>query len=197
MSIQDQASGPRVKTTHIVTFAFCTAVMAILCTAAGFLFAVLPGLPLGFCPAVPVVVPFALWFGGWGVAAAYIGCAIGGILKGTPVIVALPWVINDVFMAGIPLLAFRLLKADPGLNTRRDWVIFIIFGVVVNSLIACTWGTWIPVYFGIWPSGAVAVIWVQYVIASLLLLGFIAPLILKRFTGFARRTGAYTESFLV
>ena len=144
MDIQDPTPSSRVKTAHIVTFAFCTAIMAILCTAAGFLFAVLPGLPLGFCPAVPVMVPFALWFGGWGVAAAYIGCAIGGIVKGTPVIVALPWVINDVFMAGIPLLAFRYLKADPELKTKRDWVIFIVFGIVVNSLIACTWGTWIP-----------------------------------------------------
>lgn len=197
MSAQDRTPGPRVKTAHIVTFAFCTAVMAILCTGAGFLFAVLPGLPLGFCPAVPVMVPFALWFGGWGVAAAYIGCAIGGIVKGTPVIVALPWVINDVFMAGIPLLAFRLLKANPELNTRRDWVIFIVFGVVINSLIACTWGTWIPVLFGIWPSGAVPVIWVQYVVACLLLLVFVTPPILKRFTGLARRTGAYTKGFLV
>jgi hypothetical protein len=196
MNAQDRTPGPRVKTAHIVTFAFCTAVMAILCTAAGFLFAVIPGLPLGFCPAVPVMVPFALWFGGWGVAATYIGCAIGGIIKGTPVIVALPWVINDVFLAGIPLLAFRLFKADPELNARRDWVIFFVFGVVINTLIACTWGTWIPVVFGIWPSGAVPVIWAQYVVACVLLLIFITPPILKRFTGPARRTGAYTKGFL-
>lgn len=81
MNIQNRDNTPKVKTTHIVTFAFCTAVMAILCTAAGFLFAVIPGLPLGFCPAVPLMAPFALWFGGWGVAAAYSGAGSNGPWK--------------------------------------------------------------------------------------------------------------------
>jgi len=167
--------------------------MAILCTAAGFIMGVIPGLPLGFCPAVPVMIPFALWFGGWGVIAAYVGCLIGGVIKGVPLVFALPWVINDIFMTGIPLIAFRYLKADVELVTKRDWVIFIVFGMVVNSLVACSWGTVIPVYFGLWPALAVPVIWVQYLVMSLILIGVIAPIILKTLTRYARRTGAITE----
>jgi len=182
-----------IKPIHIVSCAFCTAVMAILCTAAGFIMAAIPGLPLGFCPAVPIMVPFALWFGGWGVIAAYVGCAIGGVAKGIPVAITLPWVINDIFMAGVPLVAFRYLKANPELKTKRDWLIFVVFGMTVNSFFACTWGTIIPVYFGVWPAKAVPVIWAQYIVMSLILIGVITPPILKALTKRAKKTGAYTE----
>lgn len=183
----------RVKPVHLVACAFCTAVMAILCTAAGFIMGAIPGLPLGFCPAVPVMIPFALWFGGWGVIAAYVGCLIGGVIKGIPIVFVLPWVINDIFMAGIPLIAFRYLKANVELVTKRDWVIFIVFGMVVNSLVACSWGTVIPVYFDLWPRLAVPVIWVQYLVMSLILIGVITPTLLKTLTRYVRRTGAITE----
>lgn len=87
--------------------------------------------------AIPIMIPFALWFGVWGVIGAYVGCAIGGILKGIAIPVVFPWVVNDILMTGIPLLAFRFLKADPELKTKRDFTIFIIFGLLLNSILAC------------------------------------------------------------
>jgi len=188
---------PRVRVNHVVVTSFSTAIMAILCTSAAFLFAVVPGLPLGFCPAVPVMVPLGIWFGGWGLLAAYVGCGIGGLLKGVPLALVLPWVVNDLFMAGIPMLAFRFFKADPMLKTRRDQVIFVVFGVVLNSLVAVTWGTVIPVAYGFWPSRAVPLIWTQYMIASVLMLAVITPPILRQLTPYARRTHAMTTGIFV
>lgn len=181
---------------YLVACSFSIAVNCILCTAAAFLMAVIPGLPLGFCPAVPIMIPFALWFGGWGVIGAYVGCAIGGVLKGISLPVILPWVVNDILMAGIPLLAFRYFKANVELKTGRDWAIFVVFGMILNSVLACAWGTMIPVYFKVWPSGSVLVIFAQYLIASLILIGVITPTILKSLTKVVKRTGAYVEGIM-
>ncbi len=184
------------KSSRLVTCAVVTAVNCILCTSAAFIMGAIPGLPLGFCPAIPVMIPFAIWFGGWGVLGAFIGCAIGGVLKGTAITVALPWVVNDIFMTGIPLLAFRILKANPMLETKRDWTIFIAFGLVINSVLACAWGTMIPVYFNVWPSGAVPMIYIQYLIMALILIGTLVPLILKKFTPHVQRMGLMVEGYL-
>jgi hypothetical protein len=188
---------PRVRVNHVVVASFSTAIMAILCTSAAFLFAVVPGLPLGFCPAVPVMVPLGIWFGGWGLLSAYVGCGIGGLIKGVPLALVLPWVVNDLFMAGIPMLAFRFFKADPMLTSRRDRVIFVVFGVVLNSLLAVTWGTIVPVLYGFWPNRAVPLIWTQYLIVSVLMLATITPPILRRLTPYAQRTHAMTTGIFV
>lgn len=51
--------------------------------------------------AAAFMIAFALWFGGWGVLAAYIGCFIGtGMLMGLPVEVNLYWSLADL-LAGI------------------------------------------------------------------------------------------------
>jgi hypothetical protein len=91
--------------------------------------------------AVAFMIVFALWFGGWGVIAAYIGCYVGaGVLAGVSHMVALYWSLADVWQVLIPLVAFRTLKADIDLWTRKDLLTFLVFGVILNNLIGAGWG---------------------------------------------------------
>ncbi|WP_455284928.1 hypothetical protein, partial [[Eubacterium] cellulosolvens] len=47
---------------------------------------------------VAFMIVFALWFGAWGVIAAYAGCCIGaGILGGMPHSVNLYWSVADIW----------------------------------------------------------------------------------------------------
>lgn len=175
----------------IVVLGICTAVMAILCTSAAFFMTIIPGVPIGFCPAVPVMVAFGIWFGGIGVASAYIGCAIGGLLKGFPLNYTLVVVAGDIFMAGIPYLAFKLLKSDPLLNGWKDWLVFITFGVLINGIIASLWGAGTMTYFRLWPGTSFKVLWAQYLIITFLMAGAIGPFVLRYLTPYARKSNAY------
>ena len=92
--------------------------------------------------AVAFMIAFALWFGAWGAIAAEIGCFIGaGILSGVPADVSLYWSLADLWQVLIPLVAFRKLHADASLRTKRDALVFLIFGWGLNNLIGASWGS--------------------------------------------------------
>jgi integral membrane sensor domain MASE1 len=91
---------------------------------------------------VAFMVVFTLWFGIWGAVAAYTGCFIGaGILSGIPPDVSLYWSLADLWQVLIPLLAFRVLKADPSLRSVRDVGILLVSGVFLNNLAGALWGS--------------------------------------------------------
>ncbi len=83
---------------------------------------------------VAFMIAFSLWFGAWGVSAAYIGCVIGaGMPAGIPFNVNLYWSLSDIWQVIIPLIAFKALNADVGLRTRKDFLIFLVFGLFLNN----------------------------------------------------------------
>ena len=91
---------------------------------------------------VAFMVVFTLWFGMWGAVAAYTGCFVGaGILSGIPPDVSLYWSLADLWQVLIPLLAFRVLKADPSLRSVRDVGILLVSGVFLNNLAGAIWGS--------------------------------------------------------
>jgi hypothetical protein len=40
----------------------------------------------------------------------------------------------------IPLVAFRTLKVDLSLAKRWDWVLFFLFGVIINNIVGAVLG---------------------------------------------------------
>lgn len=91
--------------------------------------------------AVAVMILFTLWFGGYGAVAAYAGTFIGaGVLSGMPPAVIWYWSLAGLWQVLIPLVSFRMLNVDTSLGKRRDIMIFVIFGIIVNNAFGALWG---------------------------------------------------------
>ena len=135
------------------------------------------------------MVAFAVWFGWRGVIAAFLGCFVGsGLYMGlSPDINAL-YSLADVLLAGIPALMFRILKANPDLRRIRDIVVYVIFGLVINTFVSAVWsiesmsrGGYIPLeevvpFIINWMAGDIFII---FTITSVLL-SFGTPMLRKR-----------------
>lgn len=106
-----------------------------------FSYPIVPGVS-SFYLVVAFMIVCALWFGIWGVLAAYVGCVIGaGILSGLPLDVSLYWSFADFWQALIPFVACMRFHTDPSLPTKYDLLIFILFGVILNNLAGAVWGS--------------------------------------------------------
>ncbi len=142
--------------------------------------------------AVAFMIVFALWFGVWGAIAAYIGCFIGaGMTAGLPPSVNLYWSLADLWQVLIPLIAFRKSGADVGLKTKRDFLIFLVFGLVLNNLVGAGWGS-ITIPPGIsWKQD----IFVSWFITNLIVTIVITPLLLIYLTPRIKRWGVYVRSY--
>lgn len=91
---------------------------------------------------VVVMIAFTLWFGMWGAIAAYIGCFIGaGLLSSIPPSIGVFWSLADFWQVLIPFLACRSFRVDISLKTRRDLVMILLFGGVINNLLGAAWGS--------------------------------------------------------
>jgi hypothetical protein len=106
-----------------------------------FSFSIAPGVSF-FYTVVALMIVTTLWFGMYGAIAAYAGCYIGaGILSGLPPGVSLYWSLADFWQVIIPLIAFRVLKADPSLRSTRDFGILVVFGILLNNVAGALWGS--------------------------------------------------------
>ena len=139
-------------------------------------------------PAVAFMILFALWFGGYGVIAAYAGGFIGaGILVNIPAEVAVYWALADLFQVLIPLLAVRKFRINLDLRTRRDLIMMVIFGVIVNNLIGAAWGASTLAVGGVIAWSAVSSTFVGWFVANVILsavivlplLHFVTPVVAK------------------
>jgi len=132
---------------------------------------------------VAFMIAFALWFGGWGVLAAYAGCIIGaGWPSGMPLGVNLYWSLADVWQVVIPLAAFRAFDADVRLSTRRDVLIFLVFGWLLNNMVGAGWGAGTLAIARIAPWSDVAGIFIGWLIGNLMVTILITPLLLRCLT---------------
>ncbi len=124
---------PRSTYTYVLVMLIVSVINIALARFAVVAWSVGPGVATMYF-AVAFMIVFALWFGGWGVIAAYIGCYVGaGVLGGTPLVVALYWSLADVWQVLIPLVAFRTLKVGIDLWTRKDLSTFLVFGVILKT----------------------------------------------------------------
>ncbi|RJS78776.1 hypothetical protein CW713_09050 [Methanophagales archaeon] len=62
------------------------------------------------------------------------------MLGGVPLNINLYWSLANLWQVLIPLIAFKRFDADIGLRTRRDFLIFLIFGWLLNNLVGASWG---------------------------------------------------------
>ena len=94
--------------------------------------------------AVAFMILFTLWFGLYGAIAAYIGSLLGGILSTDSLLqhpeIAVIWAFAGLLEVLIPLIAVRKFDVDLTLQSRRNWTIVLLFGVLINNLVGAAWG---------------------------------------------------------
>ena len=125
---------------YLIILVIVTAINTLLARFATVVWSSAPGASdLYF--AIAFMIPFTLWFGAWGAIAAYAGCILGAGLGTMPLSVNLYWSLADLWQVLIPLIAFKLFHADVSLKSKRDFLIFLVFGCLLNSLVGSIWGS--------------------------------------------------------
>ncbi len=154
------------------------------------------GVP-GLFFAIAFMIAFALWFGIWGAIAAYTGCFIGsGISNGLPPYVNAYWSLADFWQVLIPLIAFKTLSADTAIKTKRDFSVFLIFGLVFNSLVGAGWGACTLALGGIISWNNAPSIFTGWLIGDLIVTISITPLLLRYLTPSIKKSRIYVNHWI-
>jgi hypothetical protein len=131
--------------------------------------------------AVAFMILFTLWFGAYGAIAAYAGTLVGsGLLSSMSPVVAVYWSVAGLLQVLIPLVAFRTFDVNLALENRRDWTIFILFGVLINNIVGAAWGAESLAVAGIIQPGAVGGVLFTWLLGNIIVTLLIVPIALKR-----------------
>jgi hypothetical protein len=146
--------------------------------------------------AVAFMILFTLWFGAYGAIAAYVGTLLGGILT-TPGLqqhpeIALFWAIAGLLQVLIPLLAVRVFEVNLTMESRRDWTIVLLFGVLINNVIGAGWGSFA---LSLITSGTMASIFSTWLIGNIIVTILIVPASLRFFTGKVSRSRLFVRNY--
>jgi hypothetical protein len=148
-----------------------------------------------FYIAVAFMVPFALWFGGWGLIAAYIGCVVGaGLLSGMPLVTALFYSVVDIIHPLFFLVAYRIFAERYGVSplgrlekSKEMW--FWVIVTLLSNVVAAIWGTASLYLIGFVPMNAFAIATIGWFIGDTIVLLVIGTVVLKVATPIVERLG--------
>jgi len=152
----------------------------------------LPGLYL----AVGFMIAFGLWFGLWGALAAFFGYLLGALVPAdVPAAVLLFIGLADFVQVLIPVVAFQLFAADPGLSTRRDLLIYLAFGWFLNNLIGALIGSGSLLLVGIIQPNLFLASYFGWLVGNLIVTFMVTTVLLKLGTPLVRRRGIMVERY--
>jgi integral membrane sensor domain MASE1 len=134
--------------------------------------------------AVAFMILFTLWFGAYGAIAAYVGTLLAGIMSTESLLkypeIAVIWAVAGLLQVLIPLVAVRILEVDLTLENRRDWIIILLFAVLLNNLVGAAWGAFTLSLLG--PVNFVMT-FSTWLIGNIIVTILIVPLALRFCTG--------------
>ncbi|MHA1712993.1 MAG: hypothetical protein ACTSW4_02960 [Candidatus Ranarchaeia archaeon] len=183
-----------VKPINLVMTGITAGVCAVLALFA-IIIVPIPGLPSGSGFWIPAgfYFTFTLWFGIWGALGGYISTFIAmGYFNGYTIVIFLDGATGDFLSPLIPLLAFRFLKADPGLRDTKSRLIWVVT-VPISSLFTGMWVHTVNVIFQVispelWIFGVIG-----YLIGDTLAVFIIGTPLLIGLTPLVERTPAYVK----
>ncbi len=195
---------PPVTVVSLVTYAVAAGVYTILSWLG------VIALPVGIVSvsalfvAIGFGIPFAMWFGGWGLLIGYIGSFIGaGILAGTPVLLTIPFALVDLIQFGIPLIAYRTLAHRFGLDplgkdvySLKGILFFLVFAVLVPNGLGALYGVTILRWGGLVPPDAYWPAITAWWIGNMIVTIIIAPILLRVLTPVIERYGLATRGII-
>jgi len=181
--------------THLLILALLTIVHSFLARLAVSAYPIAPGVAAIYF-SVALMIAFTLWFGAWGAIATYLGCFIGsGVLSGIPIETSSYWSLADLWQVLIPLIVFRRLGADVNLRTKRDLLIFLVFGWALNNLVGASWGATILAVGRLVQWNEVSGILAGWFAGNLIVTIAITPLLLRFVTPYIQRAGVYVRRY--
>lgn len=179
---------------YLIILVIAAIIDALLARYAEVTWSQFPGEP-SFYFAIAVMIPFALWFGGWGAIAAYLGCIIGAGIGTVPFTVNLYWSLADLWQVLIPLIAFKQLHAGVDLRTKRDFVILFVFGWLVNNLVGAAWGATMFAVGGVYAWDTVRDTFISWFTGNLIVTMVVTTLLLKYVTPYIERRGLLVKGY--
>ena len=162
----------------------------------------------------PFFLVFTMWWGIWGIAAAYIGCVLGaGLMVGLGVVPSLAYSISDFVP---PLVAFVLWRGllanrgyDPlwrdltekevaGVKTKRvgAWFWFVLVNGLIINAVSAELGIGIQNAMGLVPSGLYWYYWWGWFVGDLLAMVIITPVLVKGLTNLVERQGLVNHGWI-
>jgi integral membrane sensor domain MASE1 len=207
--------GEPVSTTQYVLYAVQIAAIIILSYLSVSLLGPLSysGISL-FYFVYPFFLVFTMWWGIWGILAAYVGCVIGaGLMVGLGVVPSLAYSIADFVP---PLVAFAVWRGvlakrgyDPlwrdltekqiaGVKTKRagEWFWFVLINGVILNAISAELGVGIEYQMGLVPGGAYWYWWGGWFVGDLLAMVIITPVLVKGLTNLVERQGLVNHGWV-
>lgn len=159
-------------------------------------------LPLGygvtiFWLGILVVANGSIWFGVWGVISAALFPALTSLILLDVDIAHIVAMLPANTLEGlIPAVAFRLLRADPGLQDRRSLVVYGLFAIVIPSAV----GGWLTgrlwLLLDISDRETLSMLSVDWALSNMLMLVVFGIPAMVLLTPLLRRRGLLVEGWL-
>jgi len=195
---------PPLTVPQLVAYALATGVYTILAWLSVIAAPIqIPGIGALFV-AIGFGVPFAMWFGGWGLVMGFIGTSIGaGILSGLPVPIALAFGLGDVILYGALIVLYRTLAPRFGVSpigkdvfTLKGFIFFFIVGANIPHILGGLYGIWLLYTVGFVPPGALGVAFIGLWIGNMIVCTIISPILLRLLGPVVERYGLTNHGWL-
>ena len=156
--------------------------------------------PLGFVsafwPGQAVQSIGAIWFGWWGGIAAGLFPLISNSLSGSaPLPVSIAYLPANILQGMIAAWAFRHYKANPTLQTQRDWTVWIVGGALVPNLVGAAWGSTMFFAFGLITQAAQLTTFFGWFIGNTIPTIILGSIVLKYVSPLVMRSKAFCKGY--
>jgi integral membrane sensor domain MASE1 len=195
MSKKEEFARKRPATAYIAIIIMAAAITAVLGALGSIAFPFLAPIS-SFYPGVAFQVAFGLWFGIWGaIGGGWLGPFIGVVLTGTPAPLGAAIAMGDFVQAFIPMVAFRALKFDTELKTKRDWTGHIVFNVLIAQAAGATIGAGSLAAAGIFPWSVFPIAWLGWFVSNVVVVAIITTILMKVFSAYLKKTALYVPGY--
>ena len=139
---------------------------------------------------------FALWFGMYGAIAAYRGVFLWLWPSVRDADIRCDLLLaSTLWMVLIPLAAFRMFDVKVGIESRRDLFHLVLFGAILNNIIAAAWASLSLAIGGVIGWSSVMSAFLPWLIGNAIIIIIIAPLVLKRYTSRVEKSKVFVRNY--
>jgi hypothetical protein len=188
---------PPTSVANLVTYAVAAGLYTALAWASvGILMSGVPGIS-SFYFAMGFLIPFVLWFSGWGVVIGVVGAIFGaGWLTGMPLSQAIPFGLVEAAVQIPFLVIYRSLAPRFGVSAigkdvikPKGFVFFLIVGVILTQLWSAVSGVLTNYALGITPADLVPTVMATWWVTNGIVVAVIGTVLLGVLTPVVERLG--------